>query len=110
MGFEERATSPDELERMRDLLREALDAGALGMSTGLIFPPSAYADTEEIVELAKVLAEHGAMYFSHIRGEDDRLLTAIEEAIAIGERSGAPVQIAHFKAFASPNWGSVATA
>ena len=107
MGFEERAPSPDELERMRDLLREALDAGALGMSTGLIFPPSAYADTQEIVELAKVLAERGAMYFSHIRGEDDRLLMAIQEAIAIGEHSGAPVQIAHFKAFSSPNWGSV---
>ncbi len=107
MGFEERAPSPDELERMRNLLRESLDAGALGMSTGLIFPPSAYADTQELVELAKVLAEHGAMYFSHIRGEDDRLQTAIKEAIAIGELSGAPVQIAHFKAFASPNWGSV---
>ena len=107
MGFEERAPTPDELERMRDLLREALDAGALGMSTGLIFPPSSYADTTELVELAKVLAERGAMYFSHIRGEDDRLEAAIKEAIAIGERSGAPVQIAHFKAFASPNWGSV---
>ncbi len=107
MGYEERAPSPDELERMRNLLREALDAGALGMSTGLIFPPSAYADTEEIIELAKILAEHGAMYFSHIRGEDERLLTAIREAISIGERSGAPVQIAHFKAFQSPNWGSV---
>ena len=99
MGFEDRTPTAPELQRMCDLLREALGAGALGMSTGLIFPPSSYADTEELVELAKVLADHGAMYFSHIRGEDHRLSAAVTEAVEIGERSGAPVQIAHFKAF-----------
>jgi N-acyl-D-amino-acid deacylase len=75
------------------------------MSTGLIYPPSVYAETEEIIELSKIVANYSGIYASHIRGEGETLLEAIEEAGEIGEKSGTPVQIAHFKASGKPNWG-----
>jgi N-acyl-D-amino-acid deacylase len=105
MGMENRPPSPEELARMQDLLAEALDAGAFGMSSGLMTPPSSYADTEELVALAGTLRRHGALYFSHIRGEGNTLFRATAEAIEIGERAGVPVQIAHHKAAFRPNWG-----
>ncbi len=105
MGMENRPPVPEELARMQDLLAEALDAGAFGMSSGLMTPPSSYADTEELVALASTLRQHGALYFSHIRGEGSTLFRATAEAIEIGERAGVPVQIAHHKAAFRPNWG-----
>ena len=105
MGTERRPPTADELAAMCRLLDEALDDGVFGVSTGLIYPPSSYADTDEIVALAKVAARRGGLYFSHIRGEGDTLLDAVDEAIEIGRRADLPVQIAHHKAARPPNWG-----
>lgn len=105
MGFEMRAPTLSELRAMTRLVEEAMEEGAWGISTGLIYPPSCYAKTDEIVELAKVLPKYGGIYFSHIRGEGDTLLDAVKEAIEVGERAEAPVEIAHFKATGRRNWG-----
>ena len=105
MGMERRPPTADELAAMCRLLDEALDDGVFGVSTGLIYPPSSYADTDEIVALSEVAARRGGLYFSHIRGEGDTLLDAVDEAIEIGRRAELPVQIAHHKAARPPNWG-----
>jgi N-acyl-D-amino-acid deacylase len=105
MGYENREPTKSELEEMRGLVSGAMEEGAWGMSTGLIYTPSAYAGTPEIVELAKVLGGYGGVYFSHIRGEGETLLDAVNEAVQIGEEAGVPVQIAHFKASGKPHWG-----
>lgn len=105
MGFAYRPPTPEELARITGLLVEALDAGAFGMSSGLMSPPSSYADTEELVALAQTLHAHDALYLSHIRGEGNTLFRATAEAIEVGERAGVPVQIAHHKAAFRPNWG-----
>jgi len=105
MGYENREPTRSELEAMKGLVAEALEDGAWGMSTGLIYTPSTFAKTDEIVELAKVLRGHDGVYFSHIRGEGETLLEAVEEAVEIGERAGVPVQIAHFKASGKAYWG-----
>ncbi|MEM2926535.1 MAG: D-aminoacylase [Candidatus Bathyarchaeia archaeon] len=110
MGFEKRHPTDDELMAMKHLIAEAMDQGAWGMSTGLIYPPSCYADREEIIELAKVVAEYDGVYFSHIRGEGDTLFDALMEAIEIGERAGVPVEIAHLKASGKKNWGKTSEA
>lgn len=105
MGFERRAPDTDELGRMADLLGRALDDGAFGLSTGLIYAPSVYSDTDELVALARVLARWpGRLYASHIRGEGPTLERAIGEAIEIGDRGGVPVQISHLKACLKANW------
>lgn len=103
----DRPPTAAELEAMKAALERELEAGAVGMSTGLIYTPSCFAKTDELIELAKVLARHGAIYASHIRGEGDHLLEAVTEAIEIGRRSGARVQISHFKAVGPKNWGKV---
>ena len=105
MGYEAREPTDSELGRMRRLVDAAMREGAWGISTGLIYPPSVYAKTDEIVELAKTSARHGGIYASHIRGEGETLLDAVGEAIEVGERSGAPVEIAHFKASGKAYWG-----
>jgi N-acyl-D-amino-acid deacylase len=107
MGMEMRRPSTAEMARMKELLEEALAAGAIGMSSGLIYPPGAFATTEELIELCEVVARHGGIYASHIRNEGDRLLEAVEEAIRIGREAGVPVQIAHHKASGRSNWGKV---
>ena len=105
MGYENREPTEAELEDMRKLVAGAMMDGAWGMSTGLIYPPGVYGKTPEITELAKVVAQHGGLYFSHIRGEGETLLDAVKEACEIGLNSGAPVEIAHFKASGRPSWG-----
>jgi len=105
MGHEDRPPTDTELADMRRLVAEAMEDGAWGMSTGLIYTPSCFAETDEIVELAKVVAEYDGIYFSHIRGEGETLLEAVKEAIEIGERAGVPVEIAHFKASGKKHWG-----
>lgn len=105
MGFEDREPTSSELEAMKNLVAEAMEDGAWGMSTGLIYTPSAYAKTEEIIELASILPKYGGVYFSHIRGEGETLLEAVREAVWIGEEAGVPVQIAHFKASGKAHWG-----
>jgi N-acyl-D-amino-acid deacylase len=105
MGYAQRPPTAEELERMRRLVREAMRDGCFGLSTGLVYPPGAYADTEELVELARAVAEAGGFYASHIRGEGHSLLRAVAEALEIGERAGLPVQISHHKAAFRPYWG-----
>jgi N-acyl-D-amino-acid deacylase len=104
MGFVERPAGPDDLRAMERLLGEALDAGAFGFSTGLVYPPSAYAETGELVALARSMARRGGLYFSHIRGESSMLLDSVAEAIRIGEEGGVPVQVSHVKAAGRENW------
>lgn len=107
VGPEDRPPAPEEQRRMEHLLAEALAAGAFGYSTGLVYPPSAYARTEELVALARAMAPRGGLYFSHIRGEAATLEAAVEEAVAIGEAAGVSVQIAHVKASGREHWGKM---
>jgi N-acyl-D-aspartate/D-glutamate deacylase len=105
MGFAERPPTADEARHMAALLDEALDAGAFGLSTGLIYAPSVYADTAELIALARVAGRRpGRLYTSHIRGEGPTLEAAIAEAIRIGDEGGLPVQISHLKACLKANW------
>ena len=110
VGWEDRPATPAEMDAMKDVLGRAMDAGAFGLSSGLIYAPGRYAATQEIIELARVAAERGGFYATHMRNEGARLLEAIDEAIAIGERSGAPVLIHHLKASGKSNWGKMAQA
>ncbi|MGQ9780807.1 MAG: N-acyl-D-amino-acid deacylase family protein [Nitrososphaeria archaeon] len=105
MGFEERAPTKGELEDMKVLVAEAMDSGAFGLSSGLIYPPGIYSETEELVELARVVAKYGGIYSSHIRGEGRMLIESVREAIEIGEKSGVPVEISHHKASGRRQWG-----
>ncbi len=107
MGDANRPATPAELERMRGLVARAMEQGAMGLSTGLIYAPASYASTEEVAELAKVAGRYGGGYASHIRSEGDRLVEAIEEAIRIGETGGTWVQIHHLKASGKRNWGKM---
>jgi len=107
MGFDDREPTQSELEEMKELVAKAMEDGAIGLSTGLIYTPGCYAKTEEIIELAKVAAEYGGIYASHIRGEGETLLEAVREAIRIGREAKIPVEISHFKAAGKMNWGKV---
>lgn len=104
MGFGAGAPTPDQVADMQAEVCAALDAGAADVSSGLIYPPGAYASTEEWIALTRPAAERGGLYVSHIRGEGDRLLASVAEAIRIGQETGAPVQISHFKATGRANW------
>jgi N-acyl-D-amino-acid deacylase len=108
MGPENRPPTDAELSQMKEFLAEGMAAGAVGLSTGLIYPPGAFAQTDEIIELAKVVARYGGIYATHMRDEGAHLLEAIEEAIRIGETAGVPVQISHHKASGQRNWGKTA--
>jgi len=105
MGLEARDPTKEELETMKGLTAEAMEAGAYGLSTGLIYPPGVYAKTQEIIELAKVAAMHGGVYDSHIRGEGRPLMNSLREALEIGEKAGIPVQISHHKIASKAIWG-----
>jgi N-acyl-D-aspartate/D-glutamate deacylase len=107
MGTAARAPSAAELEAMQEGLREGLEAGAFGLSTGLIYEPGRFADTDEIVALAKGLHGSGAVYATHLRDEGRGLLAAVREALEIGQRAGVPVQISHHKASGRDAWGLV---
>lgn len=107
---ENRALTESELARCVQLLEEALDAGAAGLSTGLEYVPGRYTSTAEIVALARVLARRGKLYASHVRNEEAGLLASIDEALAIGRESGARVEISHLKACGKPNWPKQARA
>jgi N-acyl-D-amino-acid deacylase len=106
MGMNDRPPTVAEMERMSRMLAAALDQGAWGMSTGLIYPPGSYAATDELVTLARTLATYDALYASHIRNEGDGLTGALEEAISIGRESGVRVQVSHLKAMGRSNRGS----
>jgi N-acyl-D-amino-acid deacylase len=95
MGFDDREPTPVELARMKELLAEAMEAGAFGLSTGLVYPPGCFASTEEIIALCQVVSHHHGLYASHVRGERETILEAVAEAIRIGREAGVPVQISH---------------
>jgi dihydroorotase/N-acyl-D-amino-acid deacylase len=110
VGWDERPATAAEMTAMRAELQTAMAQGAFGLSSGLIYAPGRFASTDEIVELARVAAEGGGIYATHMRSEGARLLEAIDEAIAIGERAGIPVLIHHLKASGQRNWGKMAEA
>jgi N-acyl-D-amino-acid deacylase len=105
LGSSARAPTADELQQMRAIVDSAMRAGAMGMTTALIYPPGSYATTDEIAEVGKAAAVHGGIYASHIRGEGREVVQSIQEAIAIGERAGMPVEIFHLKVAYQPGWG-----
>jgi len=108
-GTHDRPLSGDEWSGAERLLDEALEAGAFGLSSGLIYPPGLFAGTDELVRLARRLPA-GRVYATHMRNEGSRLVQSVDEAIAIGERAGCRVQISHLKAVGRPAWGKVETA
>jgi N-acyl-D-aspartate/D-glutamate deacylase len=107
VGSVDRPATPAELERMKALVREAMEAGAIGVSTALIYPPAVYAPESEIAALAGASAPYGGRYFSHMRNEGPRLLEAIDEALRIGQAAKVPVHIFHLKTAGQANWGKM---
>ncbi|NIM17633.1 MAG: amidohydrolase family protein [Candidatus Aminicenantes bacterium] len=107
MGNDDREPTPEELAQMKTLVKEAMEQGAYGLSTGLIYEPGKYAKTDEIIELVKVIVPYGGIYHSHIRNEWDKHLEAVREAIEIGEKTGVPVHISHLKVVGIDNWGKL---
>ncbi len=108
IGNVNRAATADEMQKMKDLVDQAMREGALGLSSGLIYPPNSFASTDELIELAKVAARYGGIYTSHIRGEGDHWKRSIDEAIEIGEKARLPVHVLHFKIDGQANWGKMA--
>lgn len=106
-GFEASLPSELEMQEMKRLLSQAMEEGAFGLSTGLIYPPGSFSRTEELVELAGVLKAYGGIYVSHIRNEGAALIESVDEAIQIAEINDIPVEISHHKAIARSNWGKI---
>ncbi|MCH7680220.1 D-aminoacylase [candidate division KSB1 bacterium] len=104
IGYEDRPPAPEELSRMRELVRQAMEEGALGVGSSLIYAPAFYAKTDELIALCKVAAEYDGMYISHIRSEGNRLLQAVDELITIAREADIPAEIYHLKASGKPNW------
>ena len=104
LGYEDRPPTPEELDRMRALVRQAMEEGALGVGSSLIYTPAFYADTDELVALSKVAAGYGGMYISHMRSEGNRLLEAVDELLTIARAAGIPAEIYHLKAAGRANW------
>ena len=96
--------SPAELDTMRAVTRRAMEDGAFGVGSALIYPPGAYASTDELIEIARAMAPYGGLYITHMRSEGDRLLEGVAEAIRIGREGGVPVEIYHLKAAGQRNW------
>lgn len=105
LGAFNRAPSPQELDRMRASMDSAMRAGAMGMTTALIYPPSSYSSTDELIELAKVAAKHGGVYASHIRGEGSEVVQSVRELIRIAEEARLPGEVFHLKVAYRPGWG-----
>jgi N-acyl-D-amino-acid deacylase len=104
LAFENRSPTPEELERMKNLVRTAMEEGALGIGSSLIYAPAFYADTEELIELCKVASEYGGSYISHMRSEGDYFLEAIDELMRISKEANLPAEIYHLKAGGKENW------
>ena len=107
LGDVNRAPTPEELDKMKTLVAEAMRQGAFGISTALIYPPGHYAKTEELIALAKVAAQYGGIYASHMRSEGQSEVAAIEEALRIGREARLPVEIFHLKVIGKSRWGSM---
>ena len=104
VGYDNRKPTAEELQQMKELVRQAMREGAMGVASSLIYPPGHFADTAELTELAKAAGELGGLYASHIRNEGNQLVASIDEAIAIGKGAGVRVEVYHLKAAGKPNW------
>ncbi|HEY7639829.1 MAG TPA: amidohydrolase family protein [Steroidobacteraceae bacterium] len=107
MGDGAGAPTPEQLEKMKQLVATAMQAGAMGIATALIYPPDSFQSTQDLVDLAKVAAQYNGIYASHMRDESAALLTAIGESIQIGEQAGIQVEVFHFKGAYQPGWGQL---
>lgn len=105
LGYEKRAPSPDELRKMEALLAQSMEEGAAGLMGALVNPPGSFANTDEIIALARVAARYGGVYTTHVRGENETVVDAIREAIQIGKAARLPVEVVHIKAAGRTNWG-----
>ena len=105
IGYENRVATEEELKTMKDLLAQAMQEGAVGISSSLLYAPSAYASTEELIELSKVAAQYQGMYISHIRNEGAQLLSSVDELIEISAEAGIAAEVYHLKASGEDNWG-----
>ncbi len=110
IGFDNRPATPEEMDQMKALTQQAMEEGAVGISSSLLYAPSMYADTQELVELAKVAGEYDGMYISHIRNEGDRLLESIDELIQISREADIRSEVYHLKASSKQNWTKLDTA
>jgi N-acyl-D-amino-acid deacylase len=108
MGLVNRPATPEELDRMRALTKQAMLDGAFGLSTGLFYVPGNFSPPGEVIEVAKIAAQFGGMHISHMRSESDAILEAVEETIDIGEKAGMPTQVSHHKIIGLANWGKSA--
>ena len=104
VGFENRPATDKEMQKMREMVKQSMEEGAMGLGSSLIYAPADYAPTEELIELCKVVSEKGGMYISHMRNEDNLLMEALEELITISKEADIPSQIYHLKASREPNW------
>ena len=110
MGLDDRPATASELQEMQSLIQKAMEDGAVGFSTGLLYVPGTYADTDEVISLAKVAGDYGGVYTSHIREQGAALHESIDEAVLVGREAGMPVQISHFKVKGRTRWGTIGTA
>lgn len=104
VGYDNRPPTPEELSRMQDLARQAMEEGALGIGSSLIYAPAFYANTDELIALCKVAAEYGGMYITHMRSEGNKILEAVDETMRIAKEAGLPAEIYHLKAGGKSNW------
>ena len=107
IGYKNRKATPDEISKMKEIVREAMENGAIGLSFGLIYTPSCYADTEELLELAKVVKEYDGLLAAHIRSESDNLIEAVEEFLCVVKETGLRAVFSHHKSAWKKNWGKV---
>ena len=107
IGFENKEPTPEQLDRMRELVRREMEAGALGIGTALIYPPAFYAKTEELIELCKVAAKYKGKYISHMRSEGNHLFEAFDELLRISREANIPAELYHIKAAGQKNWGKM---
>jgi len=107
IGLEDKPPTPEQLDRMRELVRREMETGALGVTTALIYPPAFYAKTEELIELCKVAAKYKGKYIAHIRSEGNQLIEAVEETLRISREAGLPAEIYHLKTSGESNWNKM---
>jgi dihydroorotase/N-acyl-D-amino-acid deacylase len=105
IGSVDRKATPEEIEQMKELVRQGMRDGAFGLSTGLFYVPGTFTPTEEVIELARVAGQSGGIHISHMREEAGKVLDSVRETIAVGEQGSLPTQVTHHKIIGTPNWG-----
>lgn len=109
LGYEDRMPNEEELERMKALVKQAMEEGAMGVGSSLIYAPASYSSTEELIELCKVASAYGGMYITHMRSEGDNIFSAVEETIRIAREANLPAEIYHLKMAGKRNWNKLDT-